>query len=80
MSAKIPNPTETNLGTFNERAELLLRQRAHDAERSVRLLRASARAALVLLVLVLAPFVLAGPYGTIGESVPISSSWWCSAC
>jgi len=66
MSPKTLNPTETNLGTFNERAELLLRQRTHDAERSVRLLRASARVALVLLVLVLAPFVLAGPYGTIG--------------
>ena len=32
------------------------------------------------LVLVLAPFVLAGPYGTIGGAVPFSSGWWCSAC
>ncbi len=66
MGPKTLNPTETILGTFNERAELLLRQRAHDAERLVRRLRASARVALVLLVLVLAPLLLAGPYGTIG--------------
>jgi hypothetical protein len=65
MSPKMPNPTEKILGTFNERADLL-RQQAHDAERSVRGVRASARVALVLLVLVLAPLLLAGPYGTIG--------------
>jgi hypothetical protein len=64
MSPKTPNPTETILGTFNERAELLW-QRTR-ADRSVRRVRATARVACVLLVLVLVPFLLAGPYGTIG--------------
>ena len=64
MSQKIPNPTETILGTFNERGDLL-RQRAH-ADGLVRRVRASARVVFVLLLLVLAPFVLAGPYATIG--------------
>jgi hypothetical protein len=78
MRLKIPNPTEKILGTFNERADLL-RQRAH-ADRLVRRLRASSRVVLVLLLLVLAPFLFAGPSGTIGGSVPTSSSWWYSAC
>ena len=64
MSPKMPNPTETILGTFNERGELLW-QRTR-ADRSVRRVRATARVACVLLVLVLVPLVLAGPYGTIG--------------
>jgi hypothetical protein len=64
MSQKILNPTETSLGTFNERGDLL-RSQAH-ADRLLRRLRASARVVLVLLLLVLVPFVLAGPYATIG--------------
>jgi hypothetical protein len=64
MSPKTPNPTETILGTFNERGELLW-QRTR-AERSVRWVRASARGAFVVLLLVLVPFLVAGPYGTIG--------------
>ena len=78
MSSKIPNPTETILGTFNERGDLL-RQRAH-ADRLVRRLRATARVVLVLLLLVLAPFLLAGPPERSGGSVPTSSPWWYSAC
>jgi uncharacterized membrane protein (DUF485 family) len=64
MSQKIPHPTKTILGTFNERGDLL-RQRA-PADRPVRRVRASVRVVFVLLVLVLAPFVLARPYATIG--------------
>ncbi len=65
MSPKIPNPTETILATFNERGDLL-GQRAH-AYGLARRVRASARVAFVVLLLVLAPFVVAGPYATIGS-------------
>ncbi len=66
MSPKTPNPTETILATFNERGDLL-GQRAHAYGLGRRVLRASARVAFVVLLLVLAPFVLAGPYATIGS-------------
>jgi hypothetical protein len=77
MSPKMPNPTETTLGTLNKR-DGLPRQRAH-GDRLVRRLRASARVVLVFLLLVLAPFVLAGPMACVDALGALRRRCWSPA-
>jgi protein-S-isoprenylcysteine O-methyltransferase Ste14 len=64
MRPPTPKPTETSLGMFNEREELL--EQVARKGRLARWGRASARVAVVFSVVVLAVLLFGPPSGTIG--------------
>ena len=64
MRPPTPNPTETSLGVFNEREDLL--EQVARKSRVARWGRAIARVTVVFSVLVLAVLVLGPPSGAIG--------------
>ena len=64
MRSPTPNPTETSLGVFNEREDLL--EQVARKSRVARWGRAIARVAVVFVVVVLAVFLFGSPSGAIG--------------
>ena len=64
MRPPTPNPTETSLGVFNEREDLL--EQVARKSRVARWVRAIARVAVVFSFVVLAVLLFGPPSGTIG--------------